>query len=132
MCRKVPTLPIVLLSKKLLLGCSVLKFSPNIFLSKARYQALGQVCKFVPRCKKFYRIGPRCLSCTKVVVQITLKLMISFQDYTTNSRLLYSNLAYKFKEVLSFESNLSHEICFEAVLYFCKCHFAPSCSTHTK
>ena len=40
------------------LGCSVLKFSPNIFLIKPCYQALGQVCKFVLRCKKSYRIGP--------------------------------------------------------------------------
>ena len=39
-------------------GCSDLKFWPNIFLIKLYYQALGQVCKFVLRCKKFYRIGP--------------------------------------------------------------------------
>ena len=38
---------------------SVLKFSPNIVLIKASYQALGQVCKFVLGCKKFCRIGPR-------------------------------------------------------------------------
>ena len=40
-----------------MLGCSVLKFSPNIFLIKSRYQALGQVFKFVLRCYKFDRIG---------------------------------------------------------------------------
>ena len=40
------------------LGCRVLKFWPNILLIKACYQVLGQVCKFVLRCKNFYRIGP--------------------------------------------------------------------------
>ena len=37
---------------------NVLKFWPNIFLIEACYQVLGQVCKFVLRCKKFYSIGP--------------------------------------------------------------------------
>ena len=36
----------------------VLKFWPNIVLIKACYQALGQVCKFILRDIKFYRIGP--------------------------------------------------------------------------
>ena len=40
------------------LGCSVLIISPNIFLIKACYQALGKVNKFVLRCKTFYRIDP--------------------------------------------------------------------------
>ena len=59
---KVPKLLIVLLLKSYsvnTLGCIVLKFWPNIFLIKACYQVLGQVCKFVLRRKKFYRIGPR-------------------------------------------------------------------------
>ena len=40
-------------------GCSVLKFQTNIVIIKACYHALWRVCKFVLRCKKFYRIGPR-------------------------------------------------------------------------
>ena len=41
------------------LGCSILTVWPNIFLIKASCHALGWVCKFVQRCKKFFRIGPR-------------------------------------------------------------------------
>ena len=42
------------------LGCIVLKFWPNIFLKKP---SLGQVCKFVQRGIKFYRIDPRVFTC---------------------------------------------------------------------
>ena len=40
------------------LGYSVVKFSRNIFLIKARYPALGQVCKFVLSVKSFIGLAP--------------------------------------------------------------------------
>ena len=41
------------------LGRSILTVWPSIFLIKACCHALGWICKFVQRCKKFYMIGPR-------------------------------------------------------------------------
>ena len=54
------------------LGCSVVKFWPNIFSIKASYQALGQAYKFVLRRKKFHRIGPKSLCLSRISLNVQL------------------------------------------------------------
>ena len=39
-------------------GRSFLKYLTKYFLNQACYQALGQVCKFIQRCKKIIELAP--------------------------------------------------------------------------
>ena len=65
---------------------SILTVLFNIFLIKASCHALGRLCKFVQRCKKFYRIGPR-----KYIVlkHIPSFLVLSKRDFKKGEDKIY-------------------------------------------
>jgi hypothetical protein len=73
-------LPIVpsLKNNKNTFRCSILKFLPNIFVIKAFFHPLGLVCKYILRCKKFYRIGPVILLILghHLLLDITTKIFV--------------------------------------------------------